>query len=387
MSAEAQSSSTILAEVRRIVRSDLSSLTTQIDLDGFYPEEVLRKIGAVGGFRQHLASQNASRMCDMVTGIEAMAIAGEECLSTAFLMWCQNACGWYLEHSENDALRQRLLPRVASGEILGGTALSNPMKFFAGLEPLQLKAQVVPGGVRVRGQLPWVSNLGPGHVFGAIFQIQSAPSREIMALVPCDAEGLHLMQRAHFVALEGTRTFSLRFADVFIPTAWILADPVGPYLATIRSGFILMQIGMALGLVQGCIAIMRKADRTHQHLNSFLPDQPERFEEGLACLRAEVHGLAKTPWEQEAGFRRRVLAARLRAGELSIQAASAALLHAGARGYLDHAPAQRRLRESYFVAIVTPAIKHLRKELASMDGEYPSHGEATRPRWRSSALT
>jgi hypothetical protein len=42
------------------------------------------------------------------------------------------------------------------------------------------------------------------------------------------------------------------------------------------------------------------------------------------------------------------------------------MLHAGARGYLSAAPAQRKLRESYFVAIVTPAIKHLRKELDSM---------------------
>ena len=38
MYAGALSSSTILAEVRRIVRSNLSSLTTQIDLEGFYPE-------------------------------------------------------------------------------------------------------------------------------------------------------------------------------------------------------------------------------------------------------------------------------------------------------------------------------------------------------------
>jgi len=68
---------------------------------------------------------------------------------------------------------------------------------------------------------------------------------------------------------------------------------------------------------------------------------------------------------------RRVFAARLVAGQLSIAAASAALLHAGARGYLNHAPAQRRLRESYFVAIVTPAMKHLRKELARADEDDP----------------
>ena len=206
--------------------------------------------------------------------------------------------------------------------------------------------------MRVRGQLPWVSNLGPGHFFGAIFQIQSAPHREIMALVPCDAEGLHLLQRAHFVALEGTRTFSLRFADVFIPTSWILADPVGPYLAKIRSGFMLMQIGMALGLIQGCIEIMRKADRTHKHLNSFLPDQPEMFEEELGPARG-----GPWPGKDALGKRGRVstpcVGRTAQSGELSIQAASAALLHAGARGYLDHAPAQRRLRESY-LSLLSP---------------------------------
>jgi alkylation response protein AidB-like acyl-CoA dehydrogenase len=360
--------SPMLAEVRRIVRSDLAPLTATIDLEGFYPEEILQKIGAAGGFRQHLASQSSAGTCDMAAGIEAMAIAGEECLSTAFMMWCQDACGWYLENSENEELGREVLPKIASGELLGGTALSNPMKFFSGIESLALKGQEVAGGVRVRGKLPWVSNLGAGHFFGAIFQMESEPRREVMALIPCDAEGVRLSQNAHFVALEGTRTFSVAFEDVLIPSSWILADPVGPYLAKIRSGFILMQIGMALGLVQGCIDIMRKTDRTHEHVNRFLPDRPSMFEEQLASLREEVHCLVKTPWERDPGFLRRVFAARLQAGEMSIRSASAAMLHAGARGYLDHAPAQRRLRESYFVAIVTPALKHLRKELAREGG-------------------
>jgi len=361
----------MLAEMRRIAREDLAPLAVKIDLEGFYPEDVLRMIGAAGGFRQHLASQQPSGSCDMPAAIDAMAIAGEECMSTAFMMWCQDACGWYVENSENQELRTSILPRIATGEALGGTALSNPMKFYSGIESLQLKAQEVPGGFRVRGQLPWVSNLGPAHCFGAIFQVGDKPGREVMALVPCNAEGLRIVQSAHFVALEGTRTFSVRFDDVFIPRETILADPTVPYLAKIRSGFILMQTGMALGLVQGSIDIMHKADRTHEHINRFLPDRPETFQEQLASLREEVRDLARTPWEQDKGFLRRVFAARLVAGQLSIAAASAALLHAGARGYLNHAPAQRRLRESYFVAIVTPAMKHLRKELARADADDP----------------
>ena len=59
-----------------------------------------------------------------------------------------------------------------------------------------------------------------------------------------------------------------------------------------------------------------------------------------------------------------VMRVRLAGGELSLRAANAAMLHQGARGYLRKATAQRRLREAYFVAIVTPALKHLRREIA-----------------------
>ena len=51
---------------------------------------------------------------------------------------------------------------------------------------------------------------------------------------------------------------------------------------------------------------------------------------------------------------------------LALRAANSALLHQGAKGYLLRNAAQRRLREAWFVAIVTPAIKHLRKEIARL---------------------
>ena len=77
-----------------------------------------------------------------------------------------------------------------------------------------------------------------------------------------------------------------------------------------------------------------------------------------ACL-----ALAEDPFETSDEFFREILQLRLAAGELALRAAQSAMLHTGAKGYLRTAPAQRKLRESYFIAIVTPAIKHLRKEL------------------------
>jgi len=58
---------------------------------------------------------------------------------------------------------------------------------------------------------------------------------------------------------------------------------------------------------------------------------------------------------------------RLAGSELSPKAASAAMLHLGAKGYLSNNAAQCRLRKADFIAIVTPAIKLLRKELHAFD--------------------
>ena len=46
-----------------------------------------------------------------------------------------------------------------------------------------------------------------------------------MAIFPCAAEGVTLAGSTKFVALDGTRTFSVQMRDVFVPDAWIVADP------------------------------------------------------------------------------------------------------------------------------------------------------------------
>ena len=105
-----------------------------------------------------------------------MAAAGEHCLSTAFCMWCQNALGWYIYASDNEGLKEKLGRRVASGEALGGTALSNPMKAFFGIEQIRLKGRRINGGYLLRGALPFVSNLGEDHYFGAVFEVERPPA-------------------------------------------------------------------------------------------------------------------------------------------------------------------------------------------------------------------
>lgn len=353
----------LISASQAIVDNDLKPLTIKIDVDGVYPEEVLKKLGAIGAFNHHLPATRNDGLTDMGAAIQAMATVSHECMSTGFTMWCQDTCAWYLQNAANPTVRDNWLPKVASGEVLAGTGMSNTMKAFAGIEELRLKGSRVEGGYIVNGSLPWVSNLGEDHVFGTLFALEGSPGRSVMALVDCASEGFTLRLSAHFTALEGTRTFACIFENVFIPDDMIIDEDGAAFLRRARSGIVLLQFGMGLGNIQSCIDLCREVEPVLGHVNGYLDDRPDELQDELDDALDAILALAEEPFETSDEFFQDLLQLRLAAGELALRASQSAMLHTGAKGYLKTAPAQRKLRESYFVAIVTPAIKHLRKEL------------------------
>ena len=368
---------TLLAAVREVAQGPLRKQTAAIDRDGVYPQEILRQLGGLGGMSAHLALAGAP--ADFGLSIRSMAEVSRVCGATGFMMWCQAVCGLYLQQSGNPALMGDLLLQHVNGAGLGGTALSNPMKNYAQIETLMLKATPVEGGFCVNGSLPWVSNLGEEHYFGAIAAVQgidSTSSHELMFLARCNAPGLELRNCPSFSAMEGTGTFGLRFKNYFVGAPDIIANPAKPYIGRIRGAFVLLQCGMGLGVTQGAIDSMGDVEKQLGHVNQFLDDRPDILQAELNALHEWVMQLAKTPFDASSRFFSAVLSARAQASELCLRAAQSALLHQGARGYLLSSSVQRRVRESHFVAIVTPAIKHLRKEIARLATEVKVEAQA-----------
>ena len=355
-----QPAPSITDEVARIARQELAPLASAIDAGSVYPVDVLRHFGEVGAWGSHVPQEGPA---DLRCAIQSMAAIAEVCGATAVMAWCQTTLVWYAANSTNLQLAKRFGDGFSTGRLLGGTGLSNPMKSFFGIEKLKLKGRKVEGGYIVRGALPWVSNLGPDHYFGTIFEREDEPGT-VMFLADCSDPAITLTPCKPFLAMDGTGTYGVQFRDVFVPGDLILADPAGPFVTKIRAGFILLQAGMALGLIKDCISIMDEVESPLGHVNRYLPQQPVHFRDLAAELEAETMTLARDPYNPDETYWRRVIALRLRAGDACVAAAHAAMLHCGARGYLRGHRAQRRLREAYFVAIVTPATKQLRLMLA-----------------------
>lgn len=354
--------SAMLSRVNAVASEQLMPIAREIDA-GLYPEDIMRALGAAGAYGAHVDEASV----DMGATIQAIARSSEECISTAFCMWCQNALAWYVASSENQALKSTLLPKIATGQALGGTGLSNPMKTFFGIEKMRLKGTRVADGYIVRGALPWVSNIGEDGYFGIVFSVdEDGQTKNIMAVARGDQPGVKTVLDHEFMSMAGTATRAVQFRDALIEDVFVLADPIDGYLQRIRPGFVLMQTGMALGMIRSSIKLMEQVKDQLGHVNKYLEKQPEDFRALLDVLEAEIMDLAKTPTDTSIPFFRRVVTARLQGGEAAVEAAHYAMLHCGARGFVSQGAAQRRLRESYFIAVVTPATKQLRKMLAEL---------------------
>lgn len=358
-----------MASIRQLIKDNLKPRVTAIDVDGEYPHDFLQALGAIGGFAGVVAPVYGGNGLGLSHSIEVMEHTSKVCLSTAFLIWCQTACLRYLQLSGNDLVKKELLADLAQGRLLGGTGLSNTLKANTGLERALLKARRVPGGYSINGTLPWVSNLGPGHYFVTGCPLEN-DGRLVFFVVDCNQPGFRLQGGTHFTALEGTGTLACRFSDCVISDGRVLAhaEDAEAYLAKIKPGMMLAQMGMGLGLIDSCIDLIEAVASSQDSVNRFLDDQADDLRQLLIPTREQTYRLAALlDSDPNAQVMPEVLKVRLAGGELSLRAAQAAMLHQGAKGYLAHSAAQRKLREAYFVAIVTPAIKHLRRELARLN--------------------
>ena len=370
-----KSAATPMTAIGDLIARELRPNVEAVDQQGQYPAAFMRQLGQLGGFRQAVPTGYGGAGRGLAGTLEVMEAVAAECLSTGFCVWCQTVSAWYIQTSDNEYLKREWLPAVISGERLAGTGMSNPMKHFAGIEKLRLRATPTADGYILNGALPWVSNIDRGSTFAVVAQVVSDEGegsehgQYVMVMVEGHQHGLVLGDGGRFIALEGSSTYNAVFRDVFIPDEQVLASPCQEYIGRIRPGFILAQSGFGLGLVAGCLERMERSNERAGHVNQYLDDGVERLGADYREARRRTHVLAEqigcggVPLGPEATHE--AVACRILASELALRASQAAMLHAGAAGYKAGGATERKLRESYFVAVVTPALKHLKKLQAS----------------------
>lgn len=341
-----------MEQLQKVIDEKLKPFVKKIDEEAYYASDYLISLGKNGFF-------NSSNKTMQETLLEELTLVQETakvCLTTAFCLWCHLAGLTYIRQSNNRELKETLLPQLENGTTLGGTGLSNPMKYYAGLENLHLKAERVENGYVINGVLPAVSNLADNHWFGIIAK---GENREMMAFVNVNEPTITLKEQVHFLGVNGSATFSCRFENTFVSDDYVLSHDAHQFVDKIRPTFVIYQIPLGIGVMEAAIEGIEKVKAKQNGCNEYLTLQAEDIRQKVMELKQRLIHLSK--YEQLPT--KDICELRLRTVYETLAAVQTNMLHNGSSGYIIGSVPARKLREAYFFANLTPTVRHLEKML------------------------
>src|SRR5919204_3016491 len=194
--------------IRQIVRERVAPRAAEIDATGDYPWDIRRLFAE----QDLLGLPFAQEYGGTGTGTLMLNVAVEEvaraCASSALILMIQELGTLPIQLFGSEELKQRFLPRCASGEWTPAFALSEPE---AGSDPGGMITRAERDGDEwvITGTKNWITNLGVAdfYVVFAKTDPQAGRSRGISAfVVEADRPGFSVGKLEHKLGIKGSPT-------------------------------------------------------------------------------------------------------------------------------------------------------------------------------------
>src|SRR5215813_701481 len=202
--------------IRQIVKERIWPRAAEIDATAEYPWDIRKLFGE----QDILALPFAEQYGGTGTGTLMLQIAVEEiakaCASSALILMVQELGTLPIALFGSDELKERLLPRCATGEWSPAFALSEPE---AGSDAAAMRTTAVRDGDSwvINGSKNWITNSGIAD-FYVVFAVTDRENRRMSAfVVEKDREGFSVGKLEHKLGIKGSPTGSPTFEDVRVP--------------------------------------------------------------------------------------------------------------------------------------------------------------------------
>lgn len=252
-----------------------------------------------------------------------------------------------------EAQRQRWLPRLCSGEVLGCFGLTEP---DAGSDAASLSARASRKGDHwvLNGSKMFITNGTSAQVALVFARTGQAGPKGITAfLVPTDSPGFTATEIHGKLGLRGQATAQLTLDAVEVPDAARLGAP-GQGFAIAMDALARGRMSLAagcVGIIQGCLdaAVGYATSRTQfgKPIAGF-----QLVQQLITQIAVEADAARLLVWrvadllDRDQPFQTEASVAKLYASEAAVRAANAALQVFGGYGYVDEYPVGKYLRDA-----------------------------------------
>jgi alkylation response protein AidB-like acyl-CoA dehydrogenase len=253
--------------------------------------------------------------------------------------------------------RQRWLPDMLGGELLGAYCLSEP---HAGSDPAAMRTSARRDGEEyvLNGTKAWTTHGGRADFYKVMARTSDDRNGISCFLVPADAEGLSADSPEHKMGMSGSPTATMVFDQVRVPVERRLgAEGEGLKIALAaldsgRLGIAAVATGLAQGALDQAVAYAKERETfgrpiiEHQGLAFVLADMEAAVQTARAtylhAARLKDRGL---PFSREASI------AKLVATDNAMKVTTDAVQVLGGYGYTRDFPVERYMREAKVMQI------------------------------------
>jgi alkylation response protein AidB-like acyl-CoA dehydrogenase len=347
--------------IRQIVAERVAPRAAEIDAKAEYPWDVRRL------FAEHdvLGLPFPEEYGGTGTGTLMLNLAIEEiaraCASSALILMIQELGTLPIQLYGSDELKQRFLPRCASGEWSPAFALSEPE---AGSDPGGMITRAVRDGDEwvINGTKNWITNLGVAdfYVVFAKTDPQAGHSRGISAfVVEADRPGFSVGKLEHKLGIKGSPTGQPIFEDVRVPADHLIGDEnrgMSVALGTLdhsRLGVAAQAVGIAQGATDHAAAYASERRQFGRPIADFQGIQFKLadMETRTAAARELLYRACSKIDRGEADAGKYSAMAKLFASDTAMAVTVEAVQVLGGYGYVNEYPVERYMRDAKITQI------------------------------------
>jgi butyryl-CoA dehydrogenase len=150
-------SETLLEQVRRFVDEEALPAVARYDREDAYPEPLVERMCELGLFGTAIAEEHGGLGLDLVTYAKVVAEVSRAWISLSGVMNTHFMAAWMLQRFGTRRQRERLLPRMATGELRGAFSITEP---HAGSDVQAIRVRAARDGDEyvIDGHKKWITN-------------------------------------------------------------------------------------------------------------------------------------------------------------------------------------------------------------------------------------
>jgi alkylation response protein AidB-like acyl-CoA dehydrogenase len=347
--------------IRQIARERIAPRAAEIDEQAAYPHDLRRLLSEQDILGLPFEPEHGGTG----TGTLMLNIAVEEiakaCASTALILMIQELGTLPIKLFGSSELKDRFLPRCASGEWSPAFALSEPE---AGSDPggMLTRAVFEDGEWVITGTKNWITNLGIAdfYVVFAVTEPGAGHSRGITAfVVEADRPGFSVGKLEHKLGIRGSPTGQPIFERVRVPAENVVGDVGEGFkvaMATLdrsRLGVAAQALGIAQGATDYAAAYARERKQFGKPINSFQAIQFKLADMETQCAagRELLYQACARIDRSDPDIGKYSAMAKLFCSDIAMQVTVEAVQVLGGYGYVKEYPVERMLRDAKITQI------------------------------------